>query len=54
MVGARAPGTEQISHVVFLLFTKKRKMVFFEGCPVGLGGVPTGAGLVDGGVDQGP
>ena len=29
-------------------------MTFFEGCPVGWGGVPTGAGLVDGGVDQGP
>ena len=28
-------------------------MAFFEGCPVGWG-VPTGAGLVDGGVDQGP
>ena len=28
---------------------KKRKMAFFEGR-----GVPTGAGLVDGGVDQGP
>ena len=24
-------------------------MAFFEGCPVGWGGVPTGAGLVDGG-----
>ena len=29
-------------------------MAFFEGCPVGWGGDPTGAGLVDGGVDQGP
>ena len=30
-------------------------MAFFEGCPAGWGGgVPTGAGLVDGGVDQGP
>ena len=29
-------------------------MAFFEGCPVGWGAVPTGAGLVDGGVDQGP
>ena len=28
-------------------------MAFFEGCPVGWGGVPTGAGLVDGGVDPG-
>ena len=43
MVGARAPA-----------HTKRRKMAFFEGCPVGWGGVPTGAGLVDGGVDQGP
>ena len=33
---------------------KKKKNGVFEGCPVGLGGVPTGAGLVDGGVDQGP
>ena len=24
-------------------------MAFFEGCPVGWGGTPTGAGLVDGG-----
>ena len=24
--------------------TKRRKMAFFEGCPVGWGGVPTGAG----------
>ena len=29
-------------------------MAFFEGCFVGWEGVPTGAGLVDGGVDQGP
>ena len=29
-------------------------MTFFEGCLVGWGGVPTGAGLVDRGVDQGP
>ena len=29
-------------------------MAFFEGCPLGWGGVITGAGLVDGGVDQGP
>ena len=25
-------------------------MAFFEGCPVGWGGLPTGAGLVDGGL----
>ena len=25
---------------------------FFEGCPVGWGGVLTGAGLVDGGVER--
>ena len=30
--------------------SKRRKLAFFEGCPVGWGGVPTGAGLVDGGV----
>ena len=54
MVETRAPGTEQISHRI-LTRTKRRKMAFFEGCPVGWGGgVPTGAGLVDGGVDQGP
>ena len=54
MVETRAPGTEQISHRI-LTRTKRRKMAFFEGCPVcGGGGVFTGAGLVDGGVDQGP
>ena len=50
-------GANFATCVVFLLFltrTKRRKMAFFEGCPVGWGGVPTGAGLVDGGVDQGP
>ena len=47
-------GTEQISRRVsyFFVSTKKKKMTFFEGCPVGWGGGPTGAGLVDGGVDQ--
>ena len=43
MVGARAPGTEQISQRVSY-FTKRRKMAFFEGCPVrwpgGRGGRP--------------
>ena len=34
MVETRAPGTEQISQRV----TKRRKMAFFEGCPVGWGG----------------
>ena len=30
-------------------------MAFFRGCPVGWGGdIPIGAGLVKGGVDQGP
>ena len=50
-------GANFATCVVFLLFltrTKRRKMAFFEGCPVGWGGVHTGAGLVDGGVDQGP
>ena len=50
-VGGRdtGSGTEQISRCVSL-----RKMAVFEGCPVGVaGGVPTGAGLVDGG-GQGP
>ena len=46
VVGARAPGTEQISQRVsyflsFLTCTKRRKMAFFEGCPVtGGGGYP--------------
>ena len=60
-VGGRGTGPRDGANfatcVVFLLFlthTKRRKMAFFEGCPVGWGGVPTGAGLVDGGVDQGP
>ena len=61
-VGGRDTGPRDGANfatcVVFLLFltrTKRRKMAFFEGCPVGWGGgVPTGAGLVDGGVDQGP
>ena len=38
MVGARAPGTEQISQ----LASKQSKMVFFEGCPVGWGGYKGG------------
>ena len=45
-------GANFATCVVFLLFltrTKRRKMAFFEGCLVGWGGVPTGAGLVDGG-----
>ena len=60
-VGGRGTGPRDGANfatcVVFLLFltrTKRRKMAFFEGCPVGWRGVPTGAGLVDGGVDQGP
>ena len=53
MVETWAPGMEQISRGI-VTRTKRRKMAFFEGCPVGWGGVPTGAGLVDGGVDQGP
>ena len=31
-----------------------RKMLFLKDALWGGGGVPTGAGLVDGGVDQGP
>ena len=60
-VGGRGTGPRDGANfatcVVFLLFltrTKRRKMAFFVGCPVGWGGVPTGAGLVDGGEDQGP
>ena len=54
--GSHRDGANFATCVVFLLFltrTKRRKMAFFEGCPCGAG-VPTGAGLVDGGVDQGP
>ena len=47
MVRARTPGTEQILQRVY---KKKRKCRFLKR----VGGVPTGAGLVDGGVDQGP
>ena len=60
-VGGRGTGPRDGANfatcVVFLLFrtrTKRRKMAFLEGCPVRWGGVPTGAGLVDGEVDQGP
>ena len=53
-VGLAVGGVARASVASFLTRTKRRKMVFFEGCPVGWGGVPTGAGLVDGGVDQGP
>ena len=56
-VGGRGTGPRDGANfatcVVFLSFltrTKRRKIAFFEGCPVEWGGVPTGAGLVD----QGP
>ena len=52
-VGAMANFATCVVFLSFLTRTKRRKMAFFEGCPVGWGGVPTGAGLVDGGVDQG-
>ena len=52
-IGGRGTGPRDGANfatcVVFLTFltrTKRRKMMFFEGCPVGWG-VPTGAGLVD-------
>ena len=48
MVETRAPGTEQISQQ-----KKEEKWRFLKDALWG-GGVPTGAGLVDGGVDQGP
>ena len=58
-VGGRDTGPRDGANfamcVVFLSFltrTKRRKMAVFEGCPVGWGGVPTGAGLVDGEVDR--
>ena len=52
-VGGRGTGPRDGANfatcVVFLLFltrTKRRKMAFFEGCPVGWGGVPeAGQGL---------
>ena len=51
-VGGRDTGPREANFatcVVFLLFLSCL-MAFFEGCPVGWGGgVPTGAGLVDGG-----
>ena len=59
-VGGRGTGPRDGANfamcVVFLLFltrTKRRKMAFFEGCPVGWGGTHRSC-LVDGGVDQGP
>ena len=59
-VGGRGTGPRDGANfatcVVFLLFltrTKRRKMAFLKDALWG-GGVPTGAGLVDGGVDQGP
>ena len=53
-VGLTGPrdGATCVVLLSFLTRTKRRKMAFFEGCPVGWGGVPTGAGLVDGEVDQ--
>ena len=53
MVGARAPGTEQISQLAsyfftFLIRTKRRKMIFFEGYPVGWGGYKGSGGGVQG------
>ena len=47
--GRRAPGT-----VVFLSFLTRTKEEKWQDALWGGGGVPTGAGLVDGGVDQGP
>ena len=49
--GGFRDGANFATCVVFLSFltrTKRRKIAFFEGCPVGWGW------LVDGGVDQGP
>ena len=59
MVETRAPenGANFATCRIFVVSNayKKRKMAFFEGCPVGWGGgVPIGAGLVDGEVDQAP
>ena len=58
-VGGRDTGPRDGANfatcVVFLSFltrTKRRKIAFFEGCRGGY--PPTGAGLVDGGVDQAP
>ena len=46
-------GANFVTCVVFLR-TKRRKLCFLKDALWGGGGVPTGAGLVDGGVDQGP
>ena len=51
--GVSGRGTGPNTELCFLTCTKRRKMAFFEGCPVGWGGVPTGAGPVDGGLGAG-
>ena len=38
----------------FYAYKKEEKWLFLKDALWGGGGVPTGAGLVDGGVDQGP
>ena len=43
MVGARAPGTEQISQLAS--YFNQSKMAFFEGCPVGWGGYKGSGGV---------
>ena len=60
-VGGRGTGPRDGANfatcVVFLLFlmcTKRRKIAFFEGCPVGWGGYPPELAWWTGGVDQGP
>ena len=47
-------GANFATGVVFLSFQKEEKWLFLKDALWGGGGVPTGAGLVDGGVDQGP
>ena len=48
------PRMEQILHRILTRTKKKEKWRFLKDALWGGGGVPTGAGLVDGGVDQGP
>ena len=52
-VGAMANFAMCVVFLSFLTRTKRRKMAFFEGCPVGWGGYPPELAWWTGGVDQG-
>ena len=55
MVETRAQGRSVCRiFVVSNAYNKEEKCFFLKDALSGGGGVPTGAGLVDGGVDQGP